>query len=83
MKINDNALTTVKMAVKFVYIKDVYAFVEKASRLKNIPLVTQGNIAIPASSLLGMFTIDPSQPFTVTFNIEEADFNKFLTKFMI
>lgn len=67
--------------VKFNYIKEVYSCVAEANKLKTVPMVRQGATSIPATSLLGMFTIDPSEPFEIEYDRDETAFEEFISRY--
>lgn len=74
-------LELARKRVEMAYIKEVYRFVQEASKLRNPPMVYQESMAIPATSLIGMFTIDPSEPFIVEYDKNAKDFENYISRY--
>ncbi len=68
-------------------IKEVYEFVAECSRSKaGLDIfATQGKAVIPCTSIMGMFAIDTSIPFIVSYpdNKDTIDFDNYLSKFEV
>ena len=68
-------------------IKEIYEFVSECSHSKlgaDIYAI-KGKAVIPCTSIMGMFSIDTSTPFTVSYPDSEdsAEFEKYLSKFEV
>lgn len=73
--------------LKIPLIKDVYAFVEKCCESADAASIyaTRGRIEVPCTSILGMFSLDTSTPFAVSYPDSKAtsEFEKFISQFVI
>lgn len=65
-------------------IKDVVNFVSNANKITGDVYVYRqgGKITVDGKSLMGVFSIDPSEPIIVEFP-SDAEFEKFLIRFEI
>ena len=77
-----NNITTISRNIKIEKVKDVYAFVQEATKTGRVK-VTRGDFSVQGSSMMGMFAIDPSEPFTVEYDSDNVEFNSFIHQFEV
>lgn len=63
-------------------VRDVAEFVAAANKVNGVVYARRGNkISVDAKSLMGMFSIDPSSPFNVEYDDDNAEFDEFVSQF--
>lgn len=68
--------------VRFNYIKDIYHLIEMSSHLKEPAYIWQGKSIVNASSIMGVFSIDPSENFKIHYDYD-PEFDKFISLFEV
>lgn len=68
-------------------VKEVYAFVENATKsvAGSAIYAKRDKVVVPCTSIMGMFSIDPSEPFEVIVpeDKEDAEFIKYISQFSV
>ena len=70
-----------KMVIKIHGINDLNEFVQQARFVDGDILVKKGHFVIDGKSILGMFSIDPTQGCTVEYPEDATNFELFLQQF--
>lgn len=62
---------------------DVYTFIDKAQAVDGDVTIKRGRYCADAKSILGVFSIDMSQPVTVSYPVSATDFDEFCEQFKV
>ena len=75
----------VSKTLKIDNVKDVYNFVRVCceSTCAYDIYAERGRITTPCTSIMGMFSLDTSQPFTCSYPEEEKSFESYIKQFEI
>lgn len=69
--------------VMFEKIKDVVKFVQLAAGEKEKVTVTKNDYVVDGKSLMGVFSIDPSETIEVTYPADAEELKEFLISFEV
>lgn len=69
--------------VEFERIKDVIKFVQLAAEEKEKVTVTKDDYVVDGKSLMGVFSIDPSETIEVTYPANAGELREFLISFEV
>ena len=65
-------------------VRDVAEFVAAANKVNGAVYARRGEkISVDAKSLMGMFALDPSQPFMIEYPADATELDAFITPFEI
>lgn len=67
--------------IKITGLADVYNFIEQASKVMGDVIIKRGKFIIDAKSVMGVFSIDMSNPVTVTYPEDAVEFAEYIKQF--
>ena len=73
----------IEKTIRITQIQDIYDFVHKASLVDGDVLVKKNSYCIDGTSLLGMFSIDTTNPVTVSYPADAIEFAEFVKIFEV
>lgn len=69
--------------IKIIGLADVYKFIEQASKVMGDVIIKRGKFIIDAKSVMGVFSIDMSNPVTITYPADATEFEEYIKQFEV
>lgn len=69
--------------IKISEVNDLYEFFKQASLVDGDVLLTKGKYAVDGKSMMGIFTINLSEPTLIHFPEDADAFCKYISKFLV
>jgi hypothetical protein len=80
---NGEGVKYVSAKLEIDRLSDVKAFYNYISNMETEVILNRGNFQCDASSLLGVFALDTSIPFTVSYDPKEVGFENYIKQFEV
>ena len=72
-----------EMIISINYISDIKDFIAEAQKVDGAVLVRKGSYCVDGTSILGMLSLDTSQPIIVSYPEKASNFEKWISKFKV
>lgn len=69
--------------ITITQIKDVYELVNKATAVDGDIVLQRGKYAVDGKSILGIFSLDLTQPINITYPEDAVDFEQYISAFEV
>ena len=69
--------------IKITQIADVYDFVNEAGKVDGDVLLKRGNYVVDGKSVMGVFSLNLSQPVTISYPIDATEFDNYVKTFEV
>ena len=73
----------INKVIKMTQIADVYEFVNEAGKVDGDVLLKRGNYIIDGKSVMGVFSLNLSQPVTISYPADAAEFDSYVKSFEV
>lgn len=73
---------TKELVIKITGLADVYNFIAEATKVEGDIVIKRGKFVIDAKSIMGIFSIDMSNPVTVIYPADANEFDKYIQQFV-